>query len=52
MKKTNTAVLNCRIPEKEKAELEKRAAKRTISAAAMLRIILSKEFALRDVKVS
>lgn len=52
MKKTNTAVLNCRIPEKVKAELEKRAAKRNISAAAMLRIILTKEFSVRDLRVN
>jgi plasmid stability protein len=50
MKQKSTVVLNCRLPEKLKAELQRRADRQNISTAAMLRLILTKEF--RAVKVN
>lgn len=52
MKQKQTTVLNCRLPEKLKRELQRRAEKRNITTAAMLRIILTKEFSVRDLRVN
>ncbi len=52
MKQKQTTVLNCRLPEKLKQELQRRAEKRNITTAAMLRIILTKEFSVRDLRVN
>ena len=52
MKQKSTVVLNCRLPEKLKTELKRRADNRNITTAAMLRIILTKEFSVRDLKVN